>query len=98
MRRPRSRLADSAVLSDGSFTLAPPLLQTFARGATDKTGVPAIRAEMILRSLREDLSRDKTLGGLYLTDSGDSSHRKSSVLAPSRGAVGGQDERAEVVL
>ena len=43
MQRPRSRLADSAVLSDGSFTLAPPLLQTFARGAladgvTDKAG------------------------------------------------------------
>src|SRR5262245_42117653 len=41
MQRPRSRLADSAVLSDDSFTLAPPdsftlappLLQTFARGA-----------------------------------------------------------------
>jgi hypothetical protein len=43
MQRPRSRLADSAVLSDGSFTLALPLLQTFARGAladgaTDKAG------------------------------------------------------------
>src|SRR6516162_186957 len=43
MQRPRSRLADSPVLSDGSFTLAPPLLQTFARGAladgaTDKAG------------------------------------------------------------
>src|SRR5262249_43060511 len=51
MQRPRSRLADSAVLSDDSFTLAPPdsftlappLLQTFARGAvadgaTDKAG------------------------------------------------------------
>jgi hypothetical protein len=43
MHRPRSRLADSAVLSDGSFMLAPPLLQTFARGAladgaTDKAG------------------------------------------------------------
>src|SRR5262245_36065029 len=43
MQRPRSRLADSAVLSDGSFALAPPLLQTFARGAladgaTDKAG------------------------------------------------------------
>ena len=43
MERPRSRLAASAVLSDGSFTLAPPLLQTFARGAladgaTDKAG------------------------------------------------------------
>jgi hypothetical protein len=43
MQRPRSRLADSAVLSDGSFTLAPPLLQTLARGAladgaTDKAG------------------------------------------------------------
>src|SRR5215472_5656328 len=33
MQRPRSRLADSAVLSDDAFTLAPPLLQTFARGA-----------------------------------------------------------------
>ena len=31
--RPRSRLADSAVLSDGSFTLASPLLQTRARSA-----------------------------------------------------------------
>src|SRR5262249_12175609 len=43
MRRPRSRLADSALLSDGSFTLAPALLQTFAREAladraTDKAG------------------------------------------------------------
>src|SRR5262245_55524545 len=43
MRRARSRLPVSAVLSDGSFTLAPPLLQTFARGAladgaTDKAG------------------------------------------------------------
>src|SRR6516165_9018509 len=52
MQRPRSKLAgsavlselaDSDVLSDGSFTLAPPLLQTFARGAladgaTDKAG------------------------------------------------------------
>src|SRR5262245_134770 len=43
MQRPRSRLADSAVLSDGSFTLALPLLQTLARGAladgaTDKAG------------------------------------------------------------
>src|SRR5262245_825465 len=43
MQRPRSRLADSAVLSDGSFTLASPLLQTFSRGtladgATNKAG------------------------------------------------------------
>src|SRR5262245_17562473 len=43
MQRPRSRLADSAALSDGSFTLAPPRLQTLARGtladgATDKAG------------------------------------------------------------
>src|SRR5215831_12185665 len=43
MQRPRSRLADSPVLSDTSFTLAPPLLQTLARGpladcATDKAG------------------------------------------------------------
>src|SRR5262245_3007598 len=30
MQRPKSRLADSAVRSDGSSTLAPPLLQTFA--------------------------------------------------------------------
>src|SRR5262249_29021639 len=43
MQRPRSRLTDSTVFSDGSFTLAPPLLQTPARGAltdgaTDKAG------------------------------------------------------------
>src|SRR6266540_4043162 len=33
MWRPRSRLPASAVRSDGSFTLAPPLLQTLAGGA-----------------------------------------------------------------
>jgi len=33
MRRPRSTLPASAVRSDGSFTLAPPLLQTLAGGA-----------------------------------------------------------------
>ena len=33
MRRPRSRLLASADRSDGSFTLAPPLLQTLAGGA-----------------------------------------------------------------
>jgi hypothetical protein len=33
MRRPRSGLPASADRSDGSFTLAPPLLQTLADGA-----------------------------------------------------------------
>ena len=33
MRHPRSRLLASADRSDGSFTLAPPLLQTLAGGA-----------------------------------------------------------------
>ena len=59
MQRPRSRLADSAVLSDDSFTLAPPdsftlappLLQTFARGAV-ADGAPDNAGNI----LRHDLS------------------------------------------
>src|SRR5215471_8464236 len=71
MQRPRSRLAvsavlselaDSDVLSDGWFTLAPPLLQTFARGAladgaTDKAGnIPGHDLSFILDTTAATIS------------------------------------------
>ena len=46
MRRPGSRLLASAVSSDGSFTLAPPLLQTLAGGPL-ANGAHAVHLEAL---------------------------------------------------
>jgi hypothetical protein len=56
-------LADSAVLSDGSFTLAPPLLQTPARGAACCFTIALARIVGLILNISKEIGRHSHYAG-----------------------------------